>query len=95
MNDKIEQESNLYDKIIVKNYNNLSLAEQFEKGAVVKVDDENTKLKQQLAIAIEALKQYADDNEWMDDLGYGYCNKFPEGSDIAQQALQKIKELNK
>ena len=58
MTDKLEEEINLYDKIIVKNYNDLSLAEQFEKGAVVKVDDELTILKQQLAIAVEALEFY-------------------------------------
>ena len=47
MTDKLEEEINVYDKIIVKNYNTLSLAEQFEKGVVVKVDDELAILKQQ------------------------------------------------
>ena len=58
MTDKLEKEINLYSKIIVKNYNDLSLAEQFEKGVVVKVDDELAKVKRQLDIACNTLALY-------------------------------------
>ena len=51
------------------------------------------KLEKQLKIAINALEIYANENNWTEDLGYGYNNKFPEGSDVAQEALAKIKEI--
>lgn len=86
MSNKIEQEVNLYDKIIVKNYSDLSLAEQFEKGAVVKVDDELAIARQQLAIAVEALELYKNLR------GDGTLTNYES---IAEQALQQIKELEK
>ena len=52
-----------------------------------------TELEKKLEIAVKALEKYADDNNWIDDLGYGYNNKFTEGSDVAQEALAKIKEI--
>lgn len=85
MSDKLEEEINLYDKIIVKNYNNLSLAEQFEKGAVVKVDDELDKVKQQLAIAVSYLDVISE---------LKGCKCF-QCVDFARKARKKIKELEK
>lgn len=77
------------------------MSKEFEKGAVVKVDDELSKVKQQLAIAVAALEEYASEDNWEDchagfldspiDYGcYGYY-----GFQEAQEALQKIKELEK
>ena len=55
--------------------------------------DREIELEKKLEIAVKALEIYADENNWIEDLGYGYNNKFPEGSDVAQKALAKIKEI--
>lgn len=98
--------NNLYDKIIVKNYSDLSLAEQFEKGAVVKVDDELAKVKQQLKIAVKALGKYANKNNWQNhytidlndwelELTVFNDGEVDDGEFYAQEALQQIKDLEK
>ena len=96
MSDKLEKEINLYDKIIVKNYNTLSLAEQFEKGVVVKVDDELAILKQQLTIAVEQLKDtYAICFRNRDTLLHTPEHNIIGGIERdCAIALQKIEELN-
>ena len=92
MSDEVKQEINLYDKIIVKNYENLSLAGQFEKGYVIKVDDELERVKQQLAIAVEGLEHFSECEDWNDpDF---YVDK-KEIADLADDYLKQIKELDK
>ena len=63
---------------------------------------ELNKVKQQLAIAVEALEKYADRSKWFDycvlDDGYidGESSVFIEdGYDYAEQALKQIKDLEK
>lgn len=78
---------------------------------VLKSLKELAKVKQQLAIAVEALKKYADKDRWTDvDTPFGYYEKAHywkeknpqadsihgyDGFDEAEQALQQIKELGK
>lgn len=71
------------------------MSKEFEKGAVVKVDDELSKVKQQLAIAVEALEKYSDLNNWI-EVCDGKCTfESISGTEdhLAQDVIQKIKEL--
>ena len=64
--------------------------------------EQNKILEQQLNIAIEALKEYAREDWWddaktpEDDFNYRHpkCAWCCNGYETAQEALQKIKELN-
>lgn len=61
-----------------------------------RVTDELAKVKQQLAIAVEALEQYADLYNWEDSDDYYACTyKYDFANKEAQEALQQIKELDK
>ena len=55
------------------------------------IREENKKLEKQLKIAVDALKRYYDGNWW-----YGYeWQEDTDGWEIAEKALEQIKELDK
>ena len=59
-----------------------------DKARHYKIREENAKLKKQLAIAVEALNEYADTNHWCGYFGVS-------GYEKAEEALKQIEELNK
>jgi hypothetical protein len=62
-----------------QNTKNEQLTEQWKKGELAKV-------KKQLAIAVEALNEYADEDHWCGYFGI-------HGYERAEQALRQIEEL--
>ena len=58
----------------------------------IRVNMENATLKQQLAIAVEALDWYSHKTNWNKS---NYFLSFAAGWEIANKALQQIKELEK
>ena len=70
---------------------------------LVQAIDKIEKLEMKLKIAVEALKEYADEFFWDDcktpDDNYDYihpnCAWYSDGYKTAQEALAKIKELDK
>ena len=64
-----------------------------DKARHYEIREENKKLKQQLAIAVEGLKFFADLSDWKDRYSeYVYKT---DVEDVASDYLKQIKELNK
>ena len=61
------------------------------------IREENAKLKKQLKIAVEALKQYADCSNWFEvcDGNCTFESIYGTEEDLAQESLNQIKELDK
>nr|DAH10970.1 MAG TPA: hypothetical protein [Caudoviricetes sp.] len=86
--------------MIIKSQDDLNQPEKHSTDVLVTAIEECKKLKKQLNIAEDALKQYANESVWLtgfDALGNGgpdcmfYCN----GYETAKIALEQIKELDK
>lgn len=63
---------------------------------IVNITKENTQLKEQLEIAIEALKCYEQENwTYADEYNYFRLDEYTGGWCHAEKALKQIKELEK